>query len=107
MRNYGGQAMNRLYETKDGQHIALAGNEPKFCENLLAALGRPDFIALAKGEPGPSQAPLIDYFTALFKTKTRAEWETFLSKHRSVLGAAAQPRRTVSPTACRSRAACC
>ncbi|MEI9929032.1 MAG: CoA transferase [Rhizomicrobium sp.] len=41
MRNYGGQAMNRLYETKDGFHIALAGNEKKFCENFFAALGRP------------------------------------------------------------------
>jgi len=79
MRNYGGQAMNRIYETKDGGHIALAGNEPKFCENLLTALSRPDFIALAKAEPGAAQIPLIEFFTALFKTRTRAEWETFLS----------------------------
>jgi len=79
MRNYGGQAMNCIYETKDGGHIALAGNEPKFCENLLLALNRPDFIALAKAEPGPRQKPLIDFFISLFKTKTRAEWEAILS----------------------------
>ncbi len=78
MRNYGGQAMNRIYETKDGQFIVLAGNERKFCENLLGALGRPDLIALAVGEPGPPQKPMIDYFTALFATKSRAEWEAFL-----------------------------
>lgn len=77
MRNYGGQAMNRIYETQDGGFIALAGSEAKFCENLLRALGRLDFLDLAKGEPGPSQAPLIAYFTALFATKTRAEWEAF------------------------------
>ncbi|MEJ0026759.1 MAG: CoA transferase [Rhizomicrobium sp.] len=78
MRNYGGQAMNRIYETKDGGFIVLAGSEPKFCENLLRALGRLDFLDIAKGEPGPSQKPLTDFFTALFATKTRAEWEAFL-----------------------------
>ncbi len=78
MRNYGGQAMNRLYETKDGGFIALAGSEAKFAENLLRALGRLDFLDLAKGEPGPAQKPLIEFFIALFATKTRAEWETFL-----------------------------
>jgi crotonobetainyl-CoA:carnitine CoA-transferase CaiB-like acyl-CoA transferase len=80
MRNYGGQAMNRLYETKDGGHIALAGNERKFCENLLAALGRPDFVALAAGEPGPAQEPLIAFLVETFRSKTRAEWEALLEK---------------------------
>jgi crotonobetainyl-CoA:carnitine CoA-transferase CaiB-like acyl-CoA transferase len=78
MRNYGGQAMNRIYETKDGQFIVLAGSEAKFSENLLRALGRLDFMDVAKGEPGPSQRPLIDFFSAIFATKTRAEWEAFL-----------------------------
>ena len=79
MRNYGGQAMNRIYETSDRQFIALAGNEPKFCENLLRALGRNDLLDVAKGEPGPAQAPLIAFFAALFATKTRADWEAFLT----------------------------
>jgi crotonobetainyl-CoA:carnitine CoA-transferase CaiB-like acyl-CoA transferase len=78
MRNYGGQAMNRIYETKDRQYIVLAGSEAKFSENLLRALDRLDFLDLAKGEPGPSQAPLTVFFTETFKQKTRAEWEAFL-----------------------------
>ncbi len=78
MRNYGGQAMNRIYETKDGGFIALAGSEAKFCENLLRALRRPDFLDIAKGEPGPAQQPLIDFFVATFRAKTCAEWEAFL-----------------------------
>jgi len=78
MRNYGGQAMNRIYETKDGGFIALAGNEAKFCDNLLRALGRLEFVEVAKGEPGRSQQPLIDFFATTFKTKSRAEWESFL-----------------------------
>ena len=79
MRNYGGQAMNRIYETKDGQYIVLAGNERKFCENLLTALGRPDLTELAAGEPGDTQEPLINFFTKIFATKTRADWEAFLA----------------------------
>lgn len=78
MRNYGGQAMNRIYETKDGQYIVLAGSERKFSENLLRALGRPDFLELAASEPGKSQTPLIEFFAQTFRTKTRAEWEAFL-----------------------------
>ncbi len=79
MRNYGGQAMNRIYETADGQYIVLAGSERKFSENLLKALGRPEFIAIATGEPGESQKDLTQFFATMFRTKTRAEWEAFLA----------------------------
>jgi crotonobetainyl-CoA:carnitine CoA-transferase CaiB-like acyl-CoA transferase len=70
--------MNRIYETRDGGFIVLAGNEKKFCENLLGALGRPDLVPLAAGEPGATQVPLIEFFAALFASRTRAEWEAFL-----------------------------
>lgn len=80
MRNYGGQAMNRLYETRDGQYIALAGSEVKFCENLLTSLNKLEFLDIAKGEPGETQAPLTAYFRDLFKTRDRKDWEDFLSK---------------------------
>jgi crotonobetainyl-CoA:carnitine CoA-transferase CaiB-like acyl-CoA transferase len=70
--------MNRIYETKDGGFVVLAGSEAKFSENLLRALGRLDFLDVAKGEPGPEQTPLIAVFTELFASKTRAEWEAFL-----------------------------
>jgi crotonobetainyl-CoA:carnitine CoA-transferase CaiB-like acyl-CoA transferase len=79
MRPFGGQAMNRIYETKDGQYVVLGGSEVKFAENLLQALGRLDLLDYARVEPGKGQQKLIDYFIATFKTKTRAEWEAFLS----------------------------
>jgi crotonobetainyl-CoA:carnitine CoA-transferase CaiB-like acyl-CoA transferase len=80
MRPFGGQAMNRIYETKDGQYIVLGGSEVKFAENLLSALGRMDLIDYARVEPGKGQAPLIAYFVETFRARTRAEWEDFLSK---------------------------
>jgi crotonobetainyl-CoA:carnitine CoA-transferase CaiB-like acyl-CoA transferase len=79
MRPFGGQAMNRIYETKDGQYVVLGGSEVKFAENLLKALGRNDLLDYARIEPGKGQQPLIDYFIATFRTKTRAEWEAFLA----------------------------
>jgi crotonobetainyl-CoA:carnitine CoA-transferase CaiB-like acyl-CoA transferase len=78
MRPFGGQAMNRIYETSDGEYVVLGGSEVKFAENLLKALGRLDLLDYARVEPGKGQEPLIDYFIATFKTKTRAEWEKFL-----------------------------
>ncbi|MDE2164531.1 MAG: CoA transferase [Alphaproteobacteria bacterium] len=78
MRNYGGQAMNRLYETKDGRFLALGGSEAKFAAALLGALGRPDLAPLAAGEPGATQQPLIDFLTQCFAAKTLAEWQKLL-----------------------------
>ncbi len=77
MRPTGGQAMNRLYETKDGGHIVLGGSEVKFAETLLCALGRPDLFEIAKREPGEQQE-LIDFLVEIFVTKTQTEWEAFL-----------------------------
>ena len=73
-RSWGGYAMFRPYETKDGGWIVLGGVEIKFATNLLEALGRADLIALCKLPPGPGQDPVKEFFAATFKTKTRAEW---------------------------------
>ncbi len=80
MRPFGGQAMNRIYETSDGNYIVLGGSEVKFAENLLKAVGRLDLLDYARVEPGPDQAPLIEYFVETFRTRTRADWEEFLSR---------------------------
>jgi len=77
MRNYGGQAMNRVYATKDG-HIVLGGSEAKFAETLLRALGRTDLLDIARREPGEQQV-LIDFFVEMFAARTQAEAEAFLA----------------------------
>ncbi len=79
MRSFGGQAMNRIYETKDGRFVLLGGSEVKFAENLLRALGRLDLLDYAKLEPGPGQRPLVEFFAETFASRTRAEWEAFLA----------------------------
>jgi crotonobetainyl-CoA:carnitine CoA-transferase CaiB-like acyl-CoA transferase len=78
MRPFGGAAMYRPYETKDGKFLVLGGSEHHFAKNLLEALGRPDLFDLAKLEPGPGQDPLKRYFEATFASRTLEEWSVFL-----------------------------
>ena len=73
-RSLGGNALYALYETRDGEWIALGGQEMKFAVNLLTALGRPDLIALCELPPGKGQRAVRDFLRETFRTKTRGEW---------------------------------
>ena len=73
-RAWGGNAMFRVYETRDGRFVALGGAEIKFATNLLTALGRPDLIELCELPPGPAAAAPAGFLEATFKTGTQAEW---------------------------------
>jgi len=77
-RSTGGSAFYRLYETADGRHLALGGQESKFVRNLLGALGRPDLAPLCE-TPGPHQKPVMEFLEKTFKGKTLAENLAFLS----------------------------
>lgn len=68
-RSTGGAAFYRLYETADGRHLALGGQEPKFVRALLGALGRLDLAPLCE-KPGPHQEPVMDFLEKTFKEKT-------------------------------------
>jgi len=78
-RNTGGAAFYRPYRTRDGRHLVLAGQEPKFIRNLLSALGRGELAALCLRGPGSHQQPVIDFLAETFATKTLAEWDAYLS----------------------------
>ncbi|KAF3996568.1 CaiB/BaiF CoA transferase family protein [Glaciimonas immobilis] len=76
-RSLGGNALYAIYDTKDGDWIALGGQEMKFAVNLLTALGRPDLIDLCRLPPGKGQAPVSDFLSASFRTKTKNEWVAY------------------------------
>ncbi len=78
-RSWGGNAMYRVYETRDGEFVVLGGAEIKFATNLLTALGRPDLIDLCKLPPGSGQHPVRDFLTEIFLTKTKAEWVAWMA----------------------------
>lgn len=66
-----------VYETADGKHMSVGALEPKFFENLVTALGRPDLIEL-QYETG-EQESLRRELAAIFRTRTRDEWEQFFA----------------------------
>jgi crotonobetainyl-CoA:carnitine CoA-transferase CaiB-like acyl-CoA transferase len=72
-RTTGGSAFYRLYDTRDGKQVALTGQETKFVERLLGALGRLDLAPLCARGPGPHQQPVVDCLQAFFATKSRSE----------------------------------
>jgi crotonobetainyl-CoA:carnitine CoA-transferase CaiB-like acyl-CoA transferase len=78
-RANGGGAFYRLYETADGRHLALGGQEIKFCAALLNHFQRGDLIDLCRLPPGPGQAPVTAFLRATFATKTLAAWEVELA----------------------------
>ena len=73
-RTTGGSAFYRIYETRDGRFVVLGGQEIKFVRNLLATLGRLDFVPLCERGPGPHQLPLVAFLQDMFLSKTLAEW---------------------------------
>ncbi len=74
----GGLPNYSVYECADGKHIAMAALEPKFFRNFCAAVNRPD-LARMPLMPGAAGAALRAELAALFKTRTRDEWERLLS----------------------------
>jgi len=77
-RTTGGSAFYRLYETADGRHLALGGQEMKFVRNLLGALGRLDLASLCE-KPGPHQQPVMDLLEKYFGERSLKDSLAFLS----------------------------
>jgi alpha-methylacyl-CoA racemase len=65
------------YETRDGKFVALGSLEPQFYAELLDRLGL-DESELTPQMDRTGWDDLRDRFTALFKTKTRDEWDAIL-----------------------------
>jgi len=79
-RTTGGGAFYRLYDTADGRQVALAGQEMKFVERVLAALGREDLVALCARGPGPHQRPVVECLERFFASKPREECLDWLAR---------------------------
>ena len=62
-----------LYETADGQWLALGALEPKFWRGFCERIGRPDLVPLqhAAGDEG---ARVLDEVRAIVRSRSREEW---------------------------------
>lgn len=81
-RLYGGAAFYNVYKTRDEQYLVLSGSEMNFAENLLKALGRPDLIEVCRLPWGAPQQPVRKFLEETFLTRTRDEWDAWLSDKR-------------------------
>ena len=67
-----------IYETADGKYMSLGALEPVFWQRFCEAVNKPEWIERQfeqeENEPVGSKA-LIEEIRALFKSRTRAEWE--------------------------------
>ncbi len=76
----GGVAAYGIYATKDDRYLAVGALEPKFWIALNTAIGRPPNVAEVVGKPH-EQAKTRAELSAIFLTKTAAEWDAILAKH--------------------------
>jgi alpha-methylacyl-CoA racemase len=78
-RTDGGAPYYRVYETKEGEHVAIGSIEPQFYAQLLKHTGLAD-------EPLPKQADRTGWpdmhqrLARIFKTKTREEWTAIMEQ---------------------------
>ncbi|WP_438028789.1 CaiB/BaiF CoA transferase family protein [Sorangium sp. So ce233] len=86
----GGIAPYNTYLSKDGHAMALAALEPKFWASFCEGAGLdPDLSALL---PGPHQIELKRKLAAVFRGRTRAEWEEFSVERDCCLEPVLEPR---------------
>lgn len=74
----GGSPSYHVYETADGRYVTVAPIEPHFYGVLVEALGL-DASTLPDRDDPANWDELIERFQAVFRTKTRDEWDALLS----------------------------
>jgi len=62
-----------LYETADGEWLALGALESKFWRAFCESIGRPDLVALQFAR-GDERTRVLEDVTSILKTRTCAEW---------------------------------
>ncbi|KAK7188853.1 hypothetical protein DPSP01_007670 [Paraphaeosphaeria sporulosa] len=71
----GGAPYYDTYETKDGKYMAVGAIEPQFYAALLQGLGLQPSDLPGDRDNRADWAKLKEFFTGVFKKKTRSEWE--------------------------------
>jgi crotonobetainyl-CoA:carnitine CoA-transferase CaiB-like acyl-CoA transferase len=74
----GKQACYNVYETADGEYMALGALESRFWRAFCTAVGREDWRSR---QHDADQAALIAEVAALFRTQPRAHWTDLLAAH--------------------------
>jgi alpha-methylacyl-CoA racemase len=93
----GGAPFYGVYETSDGEHVAVGALEPRFYAELLGGLGLDPAELPAQGDRD-RWPELRDRLAAAFRTRTRAEWaEVFEGSDACVMPVLRPSEATVHP----------
>lgn len=87
---FGEHACYNVYETRDGQQIALGALELKFWVTFCEAVGRPELSARHQTGDDDQQVLLREVRT-IFRTRTRDEWLAFFEGRDVCLSPVNQP----------------
>lgn len=87
---FGEHACYNVYETHDGQQIALGALESKFWITFCEAVGRPDLSARHQTDDDDQQ-DLLREVRGIFRTRTRDEWLAFFEGRDVCLSPVNQP----------------
>jgi len=98
----GGLPNYAIYECADGKHLALGSLESKFFQRACVLAGRPDLLKkpLAPGKAGDG---LRQELVALFKSKTRDEWDALLAHEDSCASGILSPDEVLRNEQVRAR----
>lgn len=79
-----------VYECADGKALAVGSLERKFFEEVMRRVDRADLLKLPMAA-GPKGEPLREALRALFRSRTRDEWEALLADHDTCVSAVLTP----------------
>ncbi|HZR35617.1 MAG TPA: CaiB/BaiF CoA-transferase family protein [Nevskia sp.] len=98
----GGLPNYAIYECADGRHLALGSLEAKFFQRVCVLAGRPDLLKkpLAPGKAGEG---LRQELVALFKSRTRDEWEALLAHEDTCASGILSPEEALENEQVRAR----
>ena len=92
---FGRHATYNVYDTKDGQRVALGALEPKFWQTFCDVVGRPDWKS-RQASDAADQAALVADVRKLFLTRSRGEWLQLFSSQSACLSAVNSPAEALA-----------
>jgi crotonobetainyl-CoA:carnitine CoA-transferase CaiB-like acyl-CoA transferase len=70
----GGEPCSAIYQTKDGEYLAIQFIELQFWANFCEQIGRPDLVPLQWPQNDNERQRMFAFLRELFLAKTRDEW---------------------------------
>jgi alpha-methylacyl-CoA racemase len=92
---FGRHATYNVYDTKDGERVALGALEPKFWETFCDLVGHPEWKSRQASDPA-DQGALLDEVRNLFLTRSRGEWLELFSSQAACLSAVNSPAEALA-----------